>query len=346
MKLMQTIAGGEVGGAEEFFVRLAVAFGETGIDQRIVARPNVGRNERITAAGARLSELPFGGMLDMKTTAALAREIDEFAPDVVLAWMSRASRFSGMAIRRSTAMPFLIGRLGGYYKLKNFGQCDHLIGNTPDIVRYLVDNGWPADRVHFVPNFVASTPGTALSRAELDVPVDVPLLLAAGRLHPNKAFDILLQAMPETGDAHLMIAGDGDEETALKAQAAALGIEDRVRFLGWRGDIPDLLATADMLVCPSRIEPLGNVVLEAWACGVPVVAAASEGPGWLINREQDGLLVAVEDHAGLADAIRRLNDDRALAANLAVAGRSRYDADFTQEAVVRQFLELFDRVRG
>ncbi len=346
MKLMQTMAGGAVGGAEEFFLRLAVALDEAGVDQQIVARPNDTRNKKITAVGAHLSELPFGGWLDFKTAGALARQIDEFAPDVVLSWMGRASRLSGKAIYRSRAAPVLIGRLGGYYQLKYFSQCDHLIGNTPDIVRYLVDNDWPVDRAHFVPNFVTSTPGQAFAREDLDVPVDVPLLLAAGRLHPNKAFDVLLRAMPETGDAHLMIAGDGNGEAALKAQTAALGIEDRVRFLGWRGDIPDLLATADMLICPSRIEPLGNVVLEAWAGGVPVVAAASEGPGWLINHEQDGLLVAVEDHAGLADAIRRLCDDRALAANLAVAGLSRYDADFTQEAVVRQFLELFDRVRG
>ena len=300
----------------------------------------------MTAAGLSLTELPFGGMLDFKTTGALAREFDSFAPDVVLSWMSRASRFSGRAIQRTTTKPVLIGRLGGYYKLKYFSQCDHLIGNTPDIVRYLVDNGWPSDRAHFMPNFVASTPGRPHSRDDLGVPRDVPLLLAAGRLHPNKAFDVLLQAMRETGDAHLLIAGDGDEETALKAQAAGLGVEDRVRFLGWRGDMPDLLATADILVCPSRIEPLGNVVLEAWSRGIPVVAAASEGPGWLITDEKDGLLVPVEDHAGLADAIRRLCDDRAFAGELADAGRRRYESDFTQEAVVRQFLDLFERVRG
>jgi glycosyltransferase involved in cell wall biosynthesis len=344
MKLMQTMAGGAVGGAEEFFVRLAVAFDEAGVDQRIVARPNDTRNKKITAVGAQLSELPFGGLLDFKTAGALAREIDEFTPDVVLSWMSRASRFSGKAFRQSTAAPVLIGRLGGYYKMKYFSQCDHLIGNTPDIVRYLVDNGWPAERAHFVPNFVASMPGRTLAREDLDVPVDVPLLLAAGRLHTNKAFDVLLQAMPKTRDAHLMIAGDGDEEAALKAQTEALGIEDRVRFLGWRGDMPDLLATADMLVCPSRIEPLGNVVLEAWAYGVPLVAAASIGPGWLVHHEQDGLLVAVEDHAELADAISRLCDDRGFAENLADAGRRRYEAEFTQEEVVRQFLELFQRV--
>ena len=110
-----------------------------------------------------------------------------------------------------------------------------------------------------------------------------------------------------------------------KSWRVALGIAERVRFLGWRDDVPALLAAADILVCPSRHEPLGNVVIEAWAAGVPVVATASDGPAGLIDDGESGLLVPLPGRpgggaAGLAAAIERLCRDPALRARL---GRSR-----------------------
>ena len=223
-------------------------------------------------------------------------------------------------------------------RLKYYRSCDHLIGNTPDIVRYLVEEGWPEDRAHYVPNFVAADPGTPLPRTRLDIPEGAQLLLAAGRLHRNKAFDILMKAMKEADEVYLALAGDGPEERALDSLARELGVDGRVRFLGWRDDIADLMATADMLVCPSRIEPLGNVVIEAWARNLPVIAAASEGPGWLIADGETGLLSPVEDHRMLAAAISRLAEDRDLATRLARAGHE-FETEFTETAVVEKFLE-------
>ena len=165
MKLLQTMAGGDVGGAEEFFVRLVNALHRNGVEQRLVVRPNDVRNDRLRVAGVPLVELPFGGSLDRRTMPALSAEIDAFEPDLAVSWMSRASQMTGRAIRRSRKAPVLLGRLGGYYNLKYYAHCDHLIGNTPDIVDYLVSEGWPADRGHFVPNFVAADVGRPIDRA-------------------------------------------------------------------------------------------------------------------------------------------------------------------------------------
>jgi glycosyltransferase involved in cell wall biosynthesis len=346
MKLMQTMAGGAVGGAEEFFVRLAVAFQERHIAQTVVARSNKTRGPRLAEAGINLVELPFGGFFDRKTIQALVAEIDCFQPDIVLSWMNRASDLTGRAVRRAAASPLLVGRLGGYYDLKYYAGCDHLIGNTPDIVRYLVSEGWPEDRAHYVPNFVSAVPGTPLPRSDFDIPDGAPLMLAAGRLHRNKAFDVLLAAMKQVDGVYLLLAGEGNDAKALAGQAEKLGIADRVRFLGWRTDIPNLMATADMLVCPSRIEPLGNVVIEAWARNLPVAAAASEGPGWLIEDNVDGLLVPVDDADLLGEAIARLASDTQLPPRLVAAGRRRFEADFTEDAVVGKFLALFEKVVG
>src|SRR5439155_20023591 len=134
-------------------------------------------------------------------------------------------------------------------------RCDHLIGNTHDLVTNFIAQGWPASRAHYLPNFVDAEPAPAAARAALATPDEVPLALALGRLHQNKGFDVLLAALVQVPALHLWLAGEGDLRAALERQAAALGIAGRVRFLGWRDDVPALLASADFLVCPSRHEP-------------------------------------------------------------------------------------------
>ncbi|PPR10602.1 MAG: putative glycosyltransferase EpsD [Alphaproteobacteria bacterium MarineAlpha11_Bin1] len=344
MKIMQTMAGGPIGGAEEFFVRLASAFQARGVEQTVVIRPNHTRDAQLRGSGVNPIELPFGRILDFRTVSSLAEELDRVKPDVVLSWMNRASEMTGRARLRARSKSIQIGRQGGYYDLKYYRNCDHLIGNTPDIVQYITDNGWPSHRAHYVPNFVHADPGFMLPRSQFNIPIDTPLMLAAGRLHQNKAFDILLQAMTYAEGVHLLVAGEGPDEHKLKRLVQKLDLTQRVRFLGWRLDIADLIATADFLVCPSRKEPLGNIIVEAWAGHLPVVATASEGPGWLITDGEDGLLVPIDDDCALASAISRIADDRDLATRLAAAGYKRFEEEFTEASVVKRFLELFDKV--
>lgn len=346
MKVMQVMAGAEFGGAEEFFMRLAPALTRAGLDQRAVIRNHAGRAQRLRDEGLAPVELAFGGMFDFSTTSRLVAEIEAFQPDIVMSWMNRAARFCTRARKRSRHGFVQIGRLGGYYQTKYYRGFDHLIGNTPGIVDYLTGEGWPAAAAHFVPNFVDGPSLKPVPRDERQTPDDAPLMLALGRLHPNKAFDVLIRALANIPGGYLWLAGEGDERAVLETLAAQQGVADRVRFLGWRDDISGLLAAADILVCPSRIEPLGNVVIEAWAHDVPVVAAASAGPAWLIDQDRTGLLVAVEDSAALADAVNRLIGDPSLAARLALAGQGDYKARFTEDAVVRRYMDLFEKVTG
>lgn len=334
---MQVMAGAREGGAEEFFVRLCGALGRAGLEQRVLIRRHPERAGRLREGGLDVAELPFGGPLDLATPRRLKREIGAWKPDVVLTWMSRASR-------RCPGGDFVqVGRLGGYYPLRNFAGCRHLVANTRDLVAHIAACGWPEERVHYLPNFADSVPAEPLDRAMHATPADAPLLLALGRLHANKAFDVMLRALAALPGAFLWIAGEGPERAALEQEMRRLGIADRVRLLGWRRDVPALLATADLLVCPSRHEPLGNVVLEGWAHGRPVVAAASRGPAELIRDAADGLLVPVDDADALAAAIRRIMADRALAGALAAAGRARFEAEFAEPGVVARYMEFFER---
>jgi glycosyltransferase involved in cell wall biosynthesis len=254
----------------------------------------------------------------------------------MLAWMNRAARHTPKG-------PWArIGRLGGYYNLKYYAGFEELIANTEDIAEWIVEQGWPAGRVRCIPNFASAPPdGGPLDRASLDTPAGAPLLLAMGRLHESKAHDVSLQALAELPDAFLWIAGVGPLEAKLKAMAEGLGVAPRVRFLGWRTDPSALYRAADVCVFPSRYEPLGNVVIQAWAHGLPVVAAASQGPRALIEDGRDGLLVPIDDPAALAEGVRRVLADPKLARQFAQRGLGRVAAEFSEAAVVAQWKTLF-----
>jgi glycosyltransferase involved in cell wall biosynthesis len=328
MRLLQAMAGARHGGAEAFFERFVIAMQRAGQEQLALVRHQE-RADLLAAAGVPTRTLAFGGPLDLATRWRFRRILHEWRPDVVLTWMSRAT---GVCPRGEFVH---VGRLGGYYDLRHYRACDHLVGNTRDLVAWIVRQGWPAARAHYLPNFV-SVP----SAAKLPRPEGATLALALGRLHPNKAFDVLIDAVAALPELHLWIAGEGPDRAALEARAAPLG--RRVRFLGWREDTGALLATADLLVCPSRHEPLGNVVIEAWAARRPVVAAASVGPAALIRDGETGLLVPVDDSAALAAALQRLAGDRALAARLAEAGRRAYETEFTEQVVIASWRRFLD----
>ncbi|HLB97166.1 MAG TPA: glycosyltransferase [Acetobacteraceae bacterium] len=333
------MAGAPVGGAELFFERVSIALAGAGDQVLPIIRRNAARIAHLRAAGLAPAELAFGGPFDLFTGRRLAAELRRFAPRVTVAWMSRAAHFT------PTGDWVLVGRLGGFYDLRHFRRCDHLVANTAGLTRWILAQGWPLARVHHLPNFAPDLAGAApVPRATLGVPDGVPLLLALGRLHPNKAFDVLVRALARLPRAHVVIAGEGPERASLEALARSVGVSDRVRLLGWRSDAAELLAAADLLVCPSRQEPLGNVVLEAWSAGRPVVAAAAAGPSELITPDRDGLLVPLEDETMLAVAIRALLDDPARAAMLARNGRARYEAGFAEAPVLARWQRFLGTV--
>jgi glycosyltransferase involved in cell wall biosynthesis len=344
-RLLQAIAGAQHGGAENFFLRLAAALQRIGEAQRVLIRRDPVRSNSLRAAGVAVAELTFGGTLDLATRRAFRHEIAAWRPNIVLTWMSRATRLCPRG-------DFVhVARLGGYYDLKYYRRCDHLIGNTRAIVCYAVAAGWPRERIDYLPNFVPDASAVVMPPVHraCAVPARAPLALALGRLHPNKGFDLLLEALAATRGIQLRIAGDGPLRPRLERFAARLGIADRVRFLGWREDVPALLASADLLVCPSLHEPLGNVVIEAWSAGLPVVATRSDGPAGLIEDSESGILVPLPGAPGggpraLAHAIERVIEDPALRLKLAKAGRRAYEAEFTEERVVARYRSFFDRV--
>jgi glycosyltransferase involved in cell wall biosynthesis len=331
------MAGAARGGAELFYERLCVALHEAGDEVLPVIRTNPERAALLREHGMAPVELAFGTPLDLLTRPRLRRELEKFAPRVVVAWMNRA------AMHAPRGDWVLAGRLGGYYRLGHYRNCDHLIGNTRGIVAWLRTRGWAEARTHYLPNFVDDFAATSPA---VDLPGPERKLLALGRLHTDKGFDTLIRALRRVPRATLAIAGIGPEEARLRALARGEGVAERVHFLGWRHDAGALLRAADLFVCSSRIEPLGNMVIEAWSAGCPTVAVAAAGPAELIHGGEDGELVPHEDPVTLAEAINGLLDDRARAHALAAAGRRRFEGEFSQAAVVgewRTFLATVEK---
>ena len=153
-----------------------------------------------------------------------------FAPRVTVAWMNRAARFT------PPGDWVLAGRLGGYYDLAYYRHCDHLIGNTRSIVDWITHQGWPAARAHHLPNF--SPDMASAIPASLGLPNGVRIVLALGRLHPNKAFDVLVRALPALPGVHAVIAGDGPERAACSHLPDAKG--SSTGCICWAGAVTPL----------------------------------------------------------------------------------------------------------
>ena len=174
-----------------------------------------------------------------------------------------------------------------------------------------------AARYGFEPTVVFNGIDTSLFRPTTPDPDIVrtdgtPLLLWVGRLQPWKGVDVALRALREIPQAYLMIVGDGETRTELERLTQELGLTDRVHFLGAvpRERLPAIYATADLLLATSfASETFGIGLVEAQACGLPVVASRFGGFPEVIDEGRTGLLVPPRDPTALAAAVRTLLND-------------------------------------
>ncbi len=341
-RLMQLMLSSQNGGAETFFEKLTLALADAGVPQCVVIEPDP-RREALFARHPNIEVrlLRFRGLREPLGRLRLHLLMYCWRPDAMLTWMSRAIK------RAPAGFCPLIARLGGYYRIERYRKSDLLIGNTPDIVRYLQREGIPPEKTRCIPNFGDVAPceldaatARARLREELNIPADHRILLALGRLHKAKAHDTLIDALSRTEHTILLIAGDGPLKDQLEEQIKRLGLQARVHLLGWRRDTGYLFKACDICVFPSRFEPFGNVVVESWAQRRPLIAAASDGPGWLIDHERNGLLVPIDDSTALAEAINRLAQDSALGERLIEEGYRTYQEKFSRESITQAYIAM------
>ena len=344
----------QLGGADRFFIRLVEALHRAGNPTLAVIRGD-SPVAQVFAPEIEQVHLPMASKWDLYSRWRLTRLIRERQPDVVQTYMGRATRLTRLP---AGSQALHVARLGGYYKIDGYYRHAHAwVGNTQDICDFMVKEGLPRERVFYIGNFVPEPRAVAgdevqALRARLGLPAQAFVIFALGRLVEKKGFADLLEAFaqldPWVGERplHLVIAGDGGQREALHQAARQLGVDARLHWVGWQNDTAPYFALGEVFVCPSRHEPLGNVILEAWQHRLPVLSTANEGARSLVSDGENALLAPLNDPAGLARALQgMLAMSPAALQRLADAGHATVQREHREDAVVAAYLAMYQQLR-
>lgn len=220
---------------------------------------------------------------------------------------------------------------------------DRYIAVSQEVAQRLIHKlHWPTQKIQVIRNCVSP-----VSECGAQSPIERtgrPVVLTVARLDEQKGHSYLLEAAAKVPEAQFVLAGDGPLRVSLEAQARSLGVAERVKFLGYRSDIADLLADCDVFVLPSLYEGLPLSILEAMSAGKPVIATHIGGTDEAVIAGETGLLVPPANSAALATAIRSVLTDRPLAQRLAAAGRARVEQEFSATKMVQQVIDVYDEL--
>lgn len=315
--------------------------------------------DELRAAGIPVIALRARGRLAPAAALRLAFEVSTFRPHLIHAHLFHAN-LAGRLFRGLSPGAKLIGTyhvverrnlpLRRWLQRLTLGREDRSVCVSDAVAGYARGLGVRPERLRVIPNGIDLTrfrppadraDAARAARERLGIPKDALVLGCVGRLDPQKAPLVLLEAFArlERPEAVLVFAGEGPLEAALRERAAPLG--ERVRLLGFRPDVPEVLAALDVFCLPSRWEGFGLALAEALACGLPAVASAVDSLPEVLGPA--GLLVPPDDPAALADALERLLSDPALRASLAAAApvqAARFDLQVMRAAYVALYEEL------
>lgn len=359
------------GGAESHTVRVINALDSACLHSSVaVARGGGEYESRLRAAEVhRLTDVPERGSSTLSLWRAglpLRRLVERERPDVVCSVMGHANALTLWALREVQHPARVVlcvqnnprRAYGGWSPLHawvrhamrtQYSRADAVIALSRGVAQVLEQIAPAiAGRIEVIPNAAVdpallSARGAACPRAR----PQGKLLVACGRLNEQKGYPVLLRALARLQryePAYLWILGQGPLQASLERLARKLGVHERVWFAGFLPDPYPFIAAADAFVLSSLYEGFGNVLVEAMACGVPVVSSdCPYGPAEIIEHDSTGLLTPVGDAAALAAALHRVLSDGALADRLRVAGAQRAQA-FSDQVVAARYGALFQRV--
>ena len=337
MKIFHIIAGAEHGGAESCAVDTISALHRAGVDQVLVCRPYDHFLPFKEQLNGKFHTVNFNRLNSWLDTRKINRLIGAEEPDLVHCWMNRAAS----VIKKQIETPVL-GWFGGYYDLKYYKNCDFYMGVTKDIVSYINKNSQISDRAYLGHPFGTLEKKNNLKKSDFGIPEDSKVVLLLSRMHQKKGVDLLIQAAKRIEGVYFLLAGDGPELSRYKALATRLGVSDRVIFPGWCEDRLALLQLADVCTLPSRYEPFGIVMTEAWFAGVPLVATRAAGARHYVTDGVDGLLLEIDDLNGLVDAIKRCLQSTSLRRKLVLGGKETYKNQFSRDAIIKKLINSYE----
>jgi glycosyltransferase involved in cell wall biosynthesis len=179
-------------------------------------------------------------------------------------------------------------------------------------------------------------------REKLGLPTDRPIIMMVGVMRPGKGHNVLIEASRQINDAWFVLVGDGSERERLMEQAADL--EDRVRFLGQRMDVAELLRAADIFALPSDSEALPTVLIEAGAAGLPSVASRVGGCPEVVIDGEGGIIIPPRNPQALAAALRDLLDHPDKAHQMGKKAFQRVQSTFTLSQQANDLMALYEHI--
>lgn len=352
-----------VGGAEKALTSLATRLSPSRWRVGVFCLGDEGPlAELIRAAGLPCECLAVGRRDPMDAITRLAASLRRFGPDLIQSFLFHANiaaRFASLSI--GPPRPAVLGGIRVAEPRRWHLVLDRWTSRLVDaevcvsrgVLEYSRDAGrLDPSRLVIIPNGIDPSPfdaATPVARSSIGIPDDAHLALYVGRLDPQKGlFDLLAAAetvIARRPNWHLALAGDGpDRDRLIEHVEARPSLRDRIHWLGRRDDVPGLLKSADVLVLPSHWEGMPNVVLEAMAAKVPVVATAVEGTVDLVIPGETGWLVPPRVPTTLAQALDEAAADPARRRQFGEAGRLRVEREFSHDAVVAAYERLWTEI--
>jgi len=294
---------------------------------------------------------------DVRALAAVRRFLAQERPWLVHTHMAKAGTMGRLAAQTIRPRPLTVHTfhghvLEGYFKKpverafleaerRLARRTDRLIAVSPEVRDELLDLGiGRPDQIQVVPlgldldRFLALDGPSGALRAQLGLGPDVPLVGIVGRLVPIKDVATTISAVQKLEGVHLAVVGDGEVRPALEAEAAALGVADRVHFTGWADDVVAVMADIDVAALSSRNEGTPVALIEPLAAGRPVVGTDVGGVSFVVQEDKSGYLVPPGDASLLADRLARLLADRGLRDRMGTYGRAAVRDRFSAQRLV------------
>jgi glycosyltransferase involved in cell wall biosynthesis len=363
LKILKVATGLAYGGAETQLKNLALRLKQRGWSLSVVSMlPPRAYVEELEAAGICVYNLRMRRKLpDPRALVRLAVIVRRVRPHVVHAHMVHANLLARVT-RLFVKMPVLVCTAhniieGGRAREIAYRLTDSLADLTTQVseagrLRYIQVGAVPSSKILYIPNgidtarFQPNPKARQVVRDALGCPKEAFVWLTVGRLEPVKNHLELLCAFREVAavnpHARLLIAGQGPLQAATEQRITELGLAERVRLLGVRRDIPDLLNATDAFVLPSLWEGMPLTLLEASATALPIVATDVGGNAEVVLEGETGYLVPVKDTEALAQAMLRvMNLSEADRSAIGQAGRAHVVQNFDLERVVDRWEALY-----
>ncbi len=355
----------EVGGAEKCLVNLAIGLNPTRFEPVVYSlapRPPEGKDalvRQLAAGGIATKFLNLRSRWQFFTAVSRLKQcFKEQQPQVMQSFLFHANVIGTMAAHRARVPNIVTGiRVADPSRWRQrverwlAPRVDQMVCVSQGVETFCRHTcRFPEAKLQVIPNGIeleSSAHVTPARLTELGLATGRRALLFVGRLNRQKGLDWLIRdvlpdllaALPEHD---LVLVGDGPERQELMRLAAAGGIAARVHFVGWRPDVPAIMAAADVLLLPSRYEGMPNVVLEAMAIGLPIVATRAEGVAELLGAAAEEQACAADDVDGFRERVVRLIADQPFSRQMIGQNRTRAEQRFSLTAMIQAYERLYE----